>query len=517
MILKVDPDLNKMSLYQLHKLKRRKIGSRHGSSDGEAEAGSAGDPLSRSSLMTETSGSEESSPKTNIDSPPCSDGGRTSVSAVTIDETPLQGHDSPDDGTVEAQPSTSWTDESKPTESSSAGEELMQINKSPDTAKTVSSMEVTCRPQISDFTETSVNLLEKQPVYTASVSTTYDLPLPSSPTMSISSTSYKYDQRRFSVGSQPSGSPPEPVWDQRQRRFSDTLDMTPILTSRQVIGSQNSIENVPRTSTTPTPLHTMYWLGPNIVRTTEIVPTSSYAGRGGRSSGFTASRPSMEHQPNENVVYRSVKPTSPRVTPAIFRPITTTGVSVAPSLQPSPSPTTPPIRSSIKYFNQYSSTAESGKREISGNIFPETLERRLSSGLPQSPNDKVLHYQKTLAAALASTNVPGGPPVRYAMSSPENPSIIQSDIPQVTSSGSLMVSQQQADSPQALNLSMPSWNRQNGGNNQLPPGTVCSSSTAVAPSTSKGANDEEEEHPMICMICDDKATGLHYGIITCEG
>ena len=28
---------------------------------------------------------------------------------------------------------------------------------------------------------------------------------------------------------------------------------------------------------------------------------------------------------------------------------------------------------------------------------------------------------------------------------------------------------------------------------------------------------EEDEQPMICMICEDKATGLHYGIITCEG
>lgn len=27
----------------------------------------------------------------------------------------------------------------------------------------------------------------------------------------------------------------------------------------------------------------------------------------------------------------------------------------------------------------------------------------------------------------------------------------------------------------------------------------------------------EEDQPMICMICEDKATGLHYGIITCEG
>lgn len=28
---------------------------------------------------------------------------------------------------------------------------------------------------------------------------------------------------------------------------------------------------------------------------------------------------------------------------------------------------------------------------------------------------------------------------------------------------------------------------------------------------------DDEEQPMICMICEDKATGLHYGIITCEG
>ncbi|XP_047103792.1 hormone receptor 4-like [Schistocerca piceifrons] len=30
-------------------------------------------------------------------------------------------------------------------------------------------------------------------------------------------------------------------------------------------------------------------------------------------------------------------------------------------------------------------------------------------------------------------------------------------------------------------------------------------------------DQEDEEQPMICMICEDKATGLHYGIITCEG
>jgi len=30
-------------------------------------------------------------------------------------------------------------------------------------------------------------------------------------------------------------------------------------------------------------------------------------------------------------------------------------------------------------------------------------------------------------------------------------------------------------------------------------------------------NADDDEEPLICMICEDKATGLHYGIITCEG
>ncbi|XP_014251568.1 hormone receptor 4-like isoform X2 [Cimex lectularius] len=33
----------------------------------------------------------------------------------------------------------------------------------------------------------------------------------------------------------------------------------------------------------------------------------------------------------------------------------------------------------------------------------------------------------------------------------------------------------------------------------------------------KPDDHEDDEQPMICMICEDKATGLHYGIITCEG
>ena len=27
----------------------------------------------------------------------------------------------------------------------------------------------------------------------------------------------------------------------------------------------------------------------------------------------------------------------------------------------------------------------------------------------------------------------------------------------------------------------------------------------------------EDEEPLLCNICEDRATGLHYGIITCEG
>lgn len=60
---------------------------------------------------------------------------------------------------------------------------------------------------------------------------------------------------------------------------------------------------------------------------------------------------------------------------------------------------------------------------------------------------------------------------------------------------------------QALNLAMPSgaWPREN-----KPQGmTVITDAARHDP--------EDEDQPMICMICEDRATGLHYGIITCEG
>lgn len=38
--------------------------------------------------------------------------------------------------------------------------------------------------------------------------------------------------------------------------------------------------------------------------------------------------------------------------------------------------------------------------------------------------------------------------------------------------------------------------------------------TAPASPPRSPSNDDEQK---ICFICEDKATGLHYGIITCEG
>ncbi|XP_045109209.1 hormone receptor 4-like isoform X5 [Portunus trituberculatus] len=61
----------------------------------------------------------------------------------------------------------------------------------------------------------------------------------------------------------------------------------------------------------------------------------------------------------------------------------------------------------------------------------------------------------------------------------------------------------QPDSQAALNLStVGMWGARN---------------TVPAPSQPAAIDEEDEDQPMICMICEDRATGLHYGIITCEG
>lgn len=61
---------------------------------------------------------------------------------------------------------------------------------------------------------------------------------------------------------------------------------------------------------------------------------------------------------------------------------------------------------------------------------------------------------------------------------------------------------------QALNLSShQQWGLGGGG---IP-------SNRSDPSQLEPHHPDEDEQPLVCMICEDKATGLHYGIITCEG
>jgi len=69
---------------------------------------------------------------------------------------------------------------------------------------------------------------------------------------------------------------------------------------------------------------------------------------------------------------------------------------------------------------------------------------------------------------------------------------------------------------EALNLSTGASNTTNGhgglggGNHNV------NGQTGSGP-TGQNQDDDDYEQPMICMICEDRATGLHYGIITCEG
>ncbi|XP_042226826.1 hormone receptor 4-like isoform X3 [Homarus americanus] len=66
----------------------------------------------------------------------------------------------------------------------------------------------------------------------------------------------------------------------------------------------------------------------------------------------------------------------------------------------------------------------------------------------------------------------------------------------------------QPDSPAALNLStVGMWGAR----------TNSIESVVTAPAQPTPVEEDEEDQPMICMICEDRATGLHYGIITCEG
>ncbi|XP_034950573.1 hormone receptor 4 isoform X2 [Chelonus insularis] len=78
-----------------------------------------------------------------------------------------------------------------------------------------------------------------------------------------------------------------------------------------------------------------------------------------------------------------------------------------------------------------------------------------------------------------------------------------------------------AQQMQALNLTASGSNQpwvRNGAAVKTEPATQSMQSLATSAASSLPSQEhEEDETPMICMICEDKATGLHYGIITCEG
>ncbi|GAB0097485.1 hormone receptor 4 [Sergentomyia squamirostris] len=59
----------------------------------------------------------------------------------------------------------------------------------------------------------------------------------------------------------------------------------------------------------------------------------------------------------------------------------------------------------------------------------------------------------------------------------------------------------------ALNLSQPQW---------TPSGLHMATNKTDATHHQEAPADDDDQ-PLVCMICEDKATGLHYGIITCEG
>lgn len=67
----------------------------------------------------------------------------------------------------------------------------------------------------------------------------------------------------------------------------------------------------------------------------------------------------------------------------------------------------------------------------------------------------------------------------------------------------------------SLNLTSDAQNTSILNNDSLQSSSMHQNYAIGAPSPPPRPPSNEEQ--MICMICEDKATGLHYGIITCEG
>ncbi|XP_055599838.1 hormone receptor 4 [Uranotaenia lowii] len=133
------------------------------------------------------------------------------------------------------------------------------------------------------------------------------------------------------------------------------------------------------------------------------------------------------------------------------------------------------------------------------------------SGIPQSPGNHHHHQNSNSSSSSSSTNnneeaahllLSLGQTVRQNEAQPWTPS--RTGLPLnmerlwAGDYGQFPTTHQ----THALNLtSQQPWN--------LPPGPKKELLEDMPP--------DEDEQPLVCMICEDKATGLHYGIITCEG
>jgi len=114
--------------------------------------------------------------------------------------------------------------------------------------------------------------------------------------------------------------------------------------------------------------------------------------------------------------------------------------------------------------------------------FPSQVARSISSPMP-SPNDiQLLHNSPYMTST--ENHRPHGQHLNMER-------LWAGDRTQLPSS--------QADAAAQMGL----WGNRNG--------------ETTIPSTPIAMLEDEDDTPMICMICEDRATGLHYGIITCEG
>ncbi|XP_054709147.1 hormone receptor 4-like [Uloborus diversus] len=150
---------------------------------------------------------------------------------------------------------------------------------------------------------------------------------------------------------------------------------------------------------------------------------------------------------------------------------------------------------------------------------PEGLDLSRTRGEKStSPSSFDEHMSKILRMApsaykppLVMGDIPGaGPGKTMVWSNCNDRDGINCSPPNLSNSAPSSSSVVHVTDSQALNLTMG--------------GTIIGrSEVAIAhPSSSVnliGEHDDEdgEDTPMVCMICEDKATGLHYGIITCEG